>query len=165
MRKVTEWIGLVKDTTSAFHDKLTEICGDDDVAKAEAAQMCLQTLESFADRYGPDNSVIIARSTGRVNLVGTHIDHRGGSVNPIAVKQMWLVAEPRSDDLVLVKNVESEHGSPHEIRSAHLGAGGGGVRYSDSGMGGTAQHRYAHIRYGGPSVCKLLGGRRSRDHV
>jgi galactokinase len=40
-------------------------------------------------------------------LVGTHIDHRGGSVNPICIKDMWLVVEPRDDELVLAKNVES----------------------------------------------------------
>ncbi|MBN2593804.1 MAG: hypothetical protein JXA81_09880, partial [Sedimentisphaerales bacterium] len=50
---------------------------------------------------------LIIRSTGRANLLGTHIDHRGGSVNPIAVKHMWLVVEPSDDDLVLAKNVES----------------------------------------------------------
>jgi N-acetylgalactosamine kinase len=54
-----------------------------------------------------DRSVLIVRSTGRVNLVGTHIDHRGGAVNPICIKDMWLVVEPRDDDLVLAKNVES----------------------------------------------------------
>jgi N-acetylgalactosamine kinase len=54
-----------------------------------------------------DRSVLIVRSTGRVNLVGTHVDHRGGSVNPICIKDMWLVVEPRDDDLVLAKNVES----------------------------------------------------------
>jgi len=32
----------------------------------------------------------------------------GGPVNPIAVKHMWLVVEPRQDDLVLAKNVESD---------------------------------------------------------
>ena len=69
--------------------------------------MCLQSLEAFAQSYGPNRSVIIARSTGRVNLLGTHVDHRGGSVNPIAIKQMWLIAEPRDDDLILVRNVES----------------------------------------------------------
>ena len=107
MRPISDWTVLVKDPNSRFYDRLDQIYGDQKDLKTEAAQMCLQTLEAFADRYGPDRSVIIVRSTGRVNLLGTHIDHRGGSVNPICVKQMWLVVEPRDDDLVLVKNVES----------------------------------------------------------
>ncbi|MFB0554025.1 MAG: galactokinase [Phycisphaerae bacterium] len=117
LRYISEWINLVKDTNSAFHNRLGQIYGDNEELKAEAAQMCLCCLEAFADRYGPnrppaclrqeDRGVIIVRSAGRVNLLGTHIDHRGGSVNPVCVKQMWLVVEPRDDDQVLAKNVES----------------------------------------------------------
>jgi len=115
-RPIRNWIGLIKDTNSAFHDKLDQIYGDEGDLKTEAAQMCLQMLEAFADRYGPDRSVIIVRSTGRVNLLGTHIDHRGGSVNPIAIKHMWLVVEPRDDDLVLAKNVESSAFGDEQFR-------------------------------------------------
>ena len=106
-RAIGSWIDLVESEGSGFYDRLDEIYGGNRELKIEAAQMCLQTLEAFADRYGPDRRVFVIRSAGRVNLVGTHIDHRGGSVNPIAVKHMWLVVEPRDDDLVLAKNVES----------------------------------------------------------
>ena len=106
LRPVISWIELIKDTNSTFHEKLRQIYGDNRDLRKEAAQMCLRTLESFAERYAADRNVLVIRSTGRVNLLGTHIDHRGGSVNPIAVKHMWLVVEPRQDDLVLAKNVE-----------------------------------------------------------
>ncbi|MHC4692317.1 MAG: GHMP family kinase ATP-binding protein [Planctomycetota bacterium] len=107
LRPVSDWIELIKDANGAFHKKLSKIYGDNGNIKSRAAQMCLQTLEAFSSAYGRDRSVIIVRSTGRVNLVGTHIDHRGGSVNPICVKDMWLVAQPRDDDTVLAKDVES----------------------------------------------------------
>jgi len=107
LRPVSDWIELIKDTNSAFHKKLGQIYGDDGDMKSQGAEMCLRTLEEFSRAYGGDRSVIIVRSTGRVNLVGTHIDHRGGSVNPICIKDMWLVAEPRDDDIVLAKDVES----------------------------------------------------------
>ena len=107
LRPVSSWFKLIKDTKSAFHKKLHQIYGDNYDLKNEAAEMCQRALEAFAERYAPDRSVLIIRSTGRVNLLGTHIDHRGGSVNPVAVKHMWLVVEPRDDDLVLAKNVES----------------------------------------------------------
>jgi len=106
-RPVSSWIELIRDTRSTFHDKLHQIYGDNDDLRIEAVEMCLRSLEAFAERYAADRSVFIIRSTGRVNLLGTHIDHRGGSVNPIAVKHMWLVVEPRGDDMVLAKNVES----------------------------------------------------------
>jgi N-acetylgalactosamine kinase len=115
-RPVSDWIALLRDTNSAFHGRLSQIYGDSDDLKREGVELCLRTLEAFADRYGPGRSVIIVRSTGRVNLLGTHIDHRGGSINAIAVKQVFLVAEPRDDDLVLAKNVESSDFPDEQFR-------------------------------------------------
>ena len=116
-RPVGDWIALIKEANSAFDNRLDQIYGDNEDLKTEAAQMCLRCLEEFAGRYDADRppaclrqedrGVIIVRSAGRVNLLGTHIDHRGGSINPVGVKQMWLVVEPRDDDQVLAKNVES----------------------------------------------------------
>ncbi|MGD8499746.1 MAG: galactokinase family protein [Phycisphaerales bacterium] len=123
-RPVSGWINLIGDAHSTFHNRLAQIYGDNYDLRNEAAQMCLRTLEAFADRYGADRDVIIIRSTGRVNLLGTHIDHRGGSVNPICIKQMWLVAEPRDDDLVLARNVEASQFPDEQFRiSSCLPAG------------------------------------------
>jgi N-acetylgalactosamine kinase len=107
-RPVSGWINLIKDAGSTFHHKLDHIYGNNSDLKNEAIRMCLCAFGAFAERFGLDRSVLLIRSTGRVNVVGTHIDHRGGSVNPIAVKHIWLVVEPRDDDLVLARNVESE---------------------------------------------------------
>jgi len=125
-RPVGDWIALIKEANSAFYNRLGQIYGDDEDLKAEAARMCLRCLEAFADRYGvkrasaclrqEDREVIIIRSAGRVNLLGTHIDHRGGAVNPVCVKQMWLVVEPRDDDRVLAKNVESSQFPDEQFR-------------------------------------------------
>ncbi|MFQ6035698.1 MAG: galactokinase [Sedimentisphaerales bacterium] len=116
-RPISDWIALLKDPNSRFYDRLDQLYGGSRALKSEAAKMCLQTLEAFAKLYGPDRSVIIVRSTGRVNLLGTHIDHRGGSVNAIAVKHIFAVVEPRDDDLVLVKNVESKDFPNEQFRT------------------------------------------------
>ena len=118
-RPVGGWVALINNANSAFGRRLDEICGGNEDLKAESARMALRTLEAFAGRYGEHRSVIIVRSTGRVNLLGTHIDHRGGSVNPVSVKQMWCVFEPRDDDLVLAKNVESEQFPDEQFRISH----------------------------------------------
>ncbi|MHC4228741.1 MAG: galactokinase [Planctomycetota bacterium] len=118
-RPVNDWIDLIRDPDSAFHNKLDQIYGDAPDLKDESARMCLRTLEAFSDRFGPDGNVILIRSTGRVNVVGTHIDHRGGSVNPIAIKHMWLAVEPREDDLVRAKNVESDRFPDEKFRISH----------------------------------------------
>ncbi len=107
LQPVSTWIELIRDRNSDFISKLHQIYGDNDDLKTEAVRMCLCSLGAFAAKYGADRNVLTIRSAGRVNLLGTHIDHRGGSVNPIAVKHMWLVVEPRDDDLVLAKNFES----------------------------------------------------------
>ena len=53
-------------------------------------------LRGFIGRYG-DRSVVIARAPGRVNLMGRHIDHRGGGVNVIAMGfDTVMVAASRS---------------------------------------------------------------------
>ena len=124
LRGVNEWISLVKDTSSIFYNKLNDIYGDNDSSKAEATEMCLRILNAFAQKYGIDRNVIMLHSTGRINLVGTHVDHRGGSVNPIAIKQMWLLVEPRDDDQVLIKNVETDRFPDEQFRiSSCLPAG------------------------------------------
>ncbi|MCP4261143.1 MAG: hypothetical protein GY774_27100 [Planctomycetes bacterium] len=115
-RNVGDWIALIKEESGAFCSKLDQIYGDNKDLKTEAARMCLCCLEEFADRYGSDRKVIIVRSTGRVNLLGTHIDHRGGSVNPVCVKEMWMVVEPRDDDQVLLKNVDSNQFLDEQFR-------------------------------------------------
>ena len=115
-RNAGDWIALIKEANSAFCTSLDQIYGDNKDLKAEAARMCLQCLEEFTGRYGADGNVIIVRSTGRVNLLGTHIDHRGGSVNPVCIKEMWMVVEPRDDDLVLLKNVDSPQFPDEQFR-------------------------------------------------
>lgn len=131
-RPVSSWIDLIRDTNSVVHNRLEQIYGDDEDLKAEAARMCLRTLEAFAEAYGTDCNVIIVRSTGRVNLVGTHIDHRGGSVNPIAFRHVWLVVEPRNDDLVLAKNVESANFPDVQFRISDCLPGGKKIRNWDT---------------------------------
>jgi N-acetylgalactosamine kinase len=48
--------------------------------------------------------MFIVRAPGRVNLLGTHIDHRGGRVNPIAVRELVMVCFPRSDGRIRLAN-------------------------------------------------------------
>ncbi|MCL5280070.1 MAG: hypothetical protein M1376_09205 [Planctomycetes bacterium] len=78
--------------------------------------MCVRTLEAFGAAYGMDREVLVIRAAGRINVLGTHIDHRGGSVNPVAVNHMWLVVAPRDDDLVTAANVEPEAFAPEWFR-------------------------------------------------
>lgn len=115
-KSVREWLGLLKDSTSSFYRKLDEIYGDEEALTKGPAQVCLRALEAFGESFGWDRDVIVVRSTGRINLMGMHIDHRGGSVNPIAIKEVFFIAEAREDDVVLVRNVQSDEFPEEKFR-------------------------------------------------
>ena len=64
-------------------------------------------IDKFIERYG-DRPGILTRAPGRVNLMGRHIEHRGGSVNVMAVEfATTMVAAPRDDDVIHISNVDS----------------------------------------------------------
>lgn len=106
----------VEDVDSGFNRALLTVCAGREPLRREAARMCARALAAFADAYDADRDVLVIRSAGRVNILGTHIDHRGGSVNPVAIHHLWLIVSPREDDLVVAKNVEAEHFPDEQFR-------------------------------------------------
>jgi N-acetylgalactosamine kinase len=61
-------------------------------------------IERFIERFG-DRKAVVARAPGRVNLMGRHIEHRGGGVNVMATESgTVMVAAPREDDVVRLVN-------------------------------------------------------------
>jgi N-acetylgalactosamine kinase len=87
--------------------------GEDDALLRGKMQFFRDTAAAFGEAYGLDTEVILARSTGRVNLMGRHSDFAGGWVNPIAVNEMALVAQRRDDDVVELRDVAQDRFS-HE---------------------------------------------------
>ena len=65
-------------------------------------------VSAFMEQYG-DRLIVIARAPGRVNLMGRHIDHRGGNTNVIAVDcDTLMVASPRDDDTICLHNLDEQ---------------------------------------------------------
>lgn len=59
-------------------------------------------ISAFKEKFG-DRNMVITRSPGRINLLGRHIDHRGGSVNVAAInRDVVMAVSPRTDDVVNV---------------------------------------------------------------
>jgi N-acetylgalactosamine kinase len=78
-------------------------------------------LRAFTQRYGTDRQVAIVRSPGRINLMGRHIDHQGGTVNVMAVnREIILVAAPRTDDVVSLANTAGAQFSEETFRISDL---------------------------------------------
>jgi N-acetylgalactosamine kinase len=79
------------------------------------------TLAAFAGRYGSDRPTAIVRSPGRINLMGRHIDHQGGTVNVMAVnREIVLVAAPRNDDVVSLANMDGFNFCSQSFRISDL---------------------------------------------
>ena len=100
VRPLREWEALFRDEAGPAFSSLAKIYGADRSRLREKAGFVLEALEIFARTFGPDASVLLVRSAGRINLIGMHIDHRGGAVNPIAVRETWLLCRPRRDDVL-----------------------------------------------------------------
>ena len=66
-------------------------------------------IDKFISKYG-DRKVVLTRSPGRLNLMGRHIDHRGGGINVMATdSDIVFITSPRDDDLVSISNVDPEY--------------------------------------------------------
>lgn len=65
-----------------------------------------ELLNLFMKKYG-DKKVVITRSPGRVNIMGRHIDHRGGGINVMTTdKDIVFVSSARDDDSVNISNID-----------------------------------------------------------
>jgi len=65
-------------------------------------------VRGLAEKIAPHKPCILARAPGRVNLMGRHIDHQGGTCNLMAIDQeIVIAASPRPDDRIRLWNLES----------------------------------------------------------
>jgi N-acetylgalactosamine kinase len=84
-------------------------------------QSIRDVLAAFIRRYGADRSVSIVRAPGRINLLGRHIDHQGGTVNVMAInREIILVASVRSDDQVRLANLNESRFSEQTFRISDM---------------------------------------------
>lgn len=75
------------------------------LAERRRALRCL--LEAWIRHHGPGRPVVIARAPGRINLMGRHIEHRGGSTNVMSIdRETLVIASPRGDDRVAIRNLD-----------------------------------------------------------
>jgi len=101
MRTASQFISDITDgkmdsiLTTLYSDKL-----------AEQKTRYIDLINLFINKYG-DKKVVITRSPGRVNLMGRHIDHRGGGINIMATdKDVVFVSALRDDDVVNIANAD-----------------------------------------------------------
>ncbi|HIE52234.1 MAG TPA: hypothetical protein EYP85_10785 [Armatimonadetes bacterium] len=112
---VREWLRALEAGEEALLARLVSLYGDDATLLAERRSAYIRALRAFLQIYG-GGEVLLTRAPGRVNLMGRHVDHRGGHVNPIALNlEVLIVAQRRDDDRVVLHNTDPQF-PPREFR-------------------------------------------------
>ncbi|OIW20498.1 hypothetical protein TanjilG_13564 [Lupinus angustifolius] len=91
-----------------IYNKLEPVYGDD--SQLEEAQLRFNTLKSKFLQFFGQTPQLFARSPGRVNLIGEHIDYEGYSVLPMAIRQDTIIAirKNESENVLRIANVNDE---------------------------------------------------------
>lgn len=123
-RTADEWLSLFPEPPEpapSADEALRSYYGDDPVLIADRRRHYRRTLLRFRDAFGGDRRVIVVRSPGRINILGRHIDWQGGHCNLMAVDQeAILVASPRTDDMVEIRNVRPDQFPDSSLSLARL---------------------------------------------
>jgi galactokinase len=78
-----------------------------------------RVLEAFFATFGTPPS-ILARSPGRVNVIGEHTDYNDGFVLPMAINRaVWMALRPRRDGQVHVRSLDFEQTGHFDLASFH----------------------------------------------
>jgi len=114
----------------------------------DSAKRFARLLEEFARRFGKDRRVCLCEAPGRVNLMGMHIDHRGGIVNPVAThERVRAVCGRRDDDRIRARSLsggfgEGEFRVSERLPARPLGSLGDWLNWTETeaaAMGGGKQ--------------------------
>ena len=106
---------MLEDTSSGVYRSLDELYPSSTNLQ-EKARLCLDALNVFSEHFGSDSDVFVVRAPGRINLLGMHVDHRGGYTNPIAIHEIFFVVSPRDDDIIELRNAEPDRFGPASFK-------------------------------------------------
>ncbi|MBL7154193.1 MAG: NTP transferase domain-containing protein [Phycisphaerae bacterium] len=104
---VSEWICKIEGDTPEIRIWLENIYGRHRSLHEQKRRDLMEVLRCYGERFGFEREVCIVRAPGRINLMGRHVDHRGGWNNCLAIdRETIAVAGIRADDNVEAVNVE-----------------------------------------------------------
>lgn len=106
LKRARDWLCLFNAKAPTLLKSLKEIYVREDLIFEKIQSFC-NLLREFVHRFGENEYVFLVRSPGKLNILGRHIDHRGGRVNSIAVdREILMVVAPRKDDRVEIFNTD-----------------------------------------------------------
>ena len=118
---ISKWQDDLNTRSTHLTNHLKAIYGNDLDILESRLPLYKQALQTFANAYGMDRDAIISRAPGRINLLGNHIDHRGGHCNYIAInRETLLVASLRNDDRIVIHNALTDRFKPCEFSISDL---------------------------------------------
>jgi len=104
---VRQWIEKIEGDGPRFKSWLKGIYSSNEGIHTEKSQELQKVLKCYGKRFGYDQKVVIVRAPGRINLMGRHVDHRGGYNNVLALhRETIVVAGLRNDDNVIAISTE-----------------------------------------------------------
>jgi N-acetylgalactosamine kinase len=102
---VRQWLARLEAVGPALKRWLRKVYGPHEDLHRQKCRDLTAVLECYGKRFGMDEKVCLLRAPGRVNLMGRHVDHRGGMTNFLAIDRETLaVAGLRDDDQVIAVN-------------------------------------------------------------
>nr|MCU0874632.1 NTP transferase domain-containing protein [Pirellulaceae bacterium] len=102
---VRQWLARLEAAGPALKRWLRKVYGPHEDLHRQKSRDLTAVLECYGKRFGMDEKVCLLRAPGRVNLMGRHVDHRGGMTNFLAIDRETLaVAGLRDDDQVVAVN-------------------------------------------------------------
>jgi N-acetylgalactosamine kinase len=117
LKPAGKWLEIIEGDSPTWLRRLRRSYGTDPELLHGRRQAMKTIVQAFMDAYGADREMVLCRAPGRVNLMGRHVDHRGGFVNVVAIsREALLAAAPRDDDVVRLRNVDASHFPPREFR-------------------------------------------------
>ncbi|MBN2476993.1 MAG: NTP transferase domain-containing protein [Pirellulales bacterium] len=126
---VRRWIAKIEQGKPSLGRWFERIYGRHGDLHRQKCDDLLGVLRCYGNRFGLDEKVCIVRAPGRVNLMGRHVDHRGGATNFLAIHRETLaVAGPRDDQNVVAVNTQPRKFKPVRFNVSELI---GGFAWSD----------------------------------
>jgi len=118
---VRQWLGKLEARPPSLGRWLGEIYGPHPALHRQKCDDLAEVLACYARQFGYDQPVCIVRAPGRVNLMGRHVDHRGGWTNFLAIdRETIAVVGLRDDDHVLAVNVQPRAFKPVRFNISEL---------------------------------------------
>jgi len=105
------WVDRFLKEDAALFSRLMEIYGNNGGLVKGRAELMVRCLKIHRDRFASDQPVLIERVPAKLNVLGSHIDHRGAPTNAIAVnREIFFCFSKNDTPEITVCNADPAYG-------------------------------------------------------